>query len=94
MDKKVCNLINELINVLNDPEVNKNKNLVKILNEYKNKLENGSEYNLICAQLSNIISGCMLDNKLKAPKSILDLNTFIANGNNKYKGFMSIVNWF
>lgn len=94
MNKKYYALINEVINVLNDPEIKKDINLTKTLSEYKDKLEKGAEYNLTCAQLSNIISEYMLINKFKAPKSLLNLYTFIANGNNKYRGFISIINWF
>lgn len=92
--KKYTKLINELSNILNDSEVKEDVYLTQMLSKYKNKLEEGSEYNLICAQLSNFISEYLLKNKFKSPKSILNLYENLSSGNNKYKGMMSISGWF
>ncbi|MCX0360729.1 bacteriocin immunity protein [Clostridium perfringens] len=91
---KYYDLVNQLNIALNDSKIKENNDLIKILSEYKHKLETGAEYNLICAQLSKIISEYLLINKFKSPESILNLYKYLSKGNNKYMGMLSITNWF
>ena len=91
---KNYSLLNELKDVLNDPEVKNNQDLTNILIPFKIKLEHGEEYKLICTKLSNAITLYLNTNKFKAPKSVLDLYNNIANAANKYRGLPSFINWF
>lgn len=94
MRKKYLDLINHIENAIVDPEVKEEFELVKFLEDYKNKIEKGLEYNLACVKISNYISYYMLMKNFDVPSSIVDLQKLISAGGNKYRGFMSIMNWF
>lgn len=51
MNKKYDVFINKLQLTLDDSEVKENQELTTILMTYKNKLENGDEYNFVCTKL-------------------------------------------
>lgn len=87
-------LLNELKDVLNDPEVKNNQELTNIFIPFKIKLEHDEEYNLICTKLSSAITSYLITNHFKAPKSVLNLHSNIANAASKYKGLLSFINWF
>ncbi|PJI10579.1 bacteriocin immunity protein [Clostridium sp. CT7] len=94
MDEKTQLLLNELKDVLDDPEVKNNQELTNVLIPYKTKLEHGEEYKLTCTKLSGAITFYLDTNKLKAPKSVLNLYNNIAHAANKYRGILSFFNWF
>lgn len=91
---KSCLLLNELNDVLNDPEVKNNEELTNTLIPFKIKLENDEEYNFICEKLSKAITAYLLTNQFKAPKSVLNLHSNIANGAAKHRGLRSFITWF
>ncbi|WP_195971000.1 bacteriocin immunity protein [Clostridium thermobutyricum] len=93
MNKKYDVLINKLQLTLDDYEVKENQELTTILITYKNKLENGDEYNFVCTKLTNTITNYLLTHKFKAPKSVLDLYNSLENKTSKYRGLSAITNW-
>ncbi|GAA0748740.1 bacteriocin immunity protein [Clostridium oceanicum] len=94
MNKKYSNLIEKLQKTLEDPEVKSNEELNDTLTSYKNKLENGKEYRLVCTKLTNAITTYLRHNNFKAPKSVLDLYNGIAKGASEYRGIASFITWF
>lgn len=94
MNKKYCNLINELQKTLDDPKVKINQELTHILSVYKYKLENGEEYRLACTKLTNAITKYVRANHFKAPESVLNLYNHLANVASHYRGFPSFLTWF
>ncbi|AOR25022.1 bacteriocin immunity protein [Clostridium taeniosporum] len=94
MNKKYYNLINELQKTLDDPKVKNNQELTHILTSYKDKLENGEEYRLVCTKLTNDITTYVRYHNFKAPESVLKLYNDLANVAAQYRGFRSFITWF
>lgn len=94
MNEKYSNLIKELQKVLDDPKVKIDQELTNILTSYKNKLEDGGEYKLVCTKLTNAITAYVRANHFRAPKSVLDLYNNLANVASQYRGFSSFITWF
>lgn len=95
MSRKTVDLINGLTEVINDPEIRiTDLSLVRRLEFYRAQLRKGAEPNLVCAKLSGIITQYLVLHKFKASKSIIALDGLIESGNNKYRGYMSMANWF
>lgn len=94
MNKKYCELIDEIQKTLDDKEVKSNEELTKLLREYKEDLENGEEYKLTCTKLTNDITNYIRYNKFKAPESVLNLYNHLANVAAKYRGLSSFITWF
>ena len=94
MNKKYCELIDEIQKTLDDKEVKSNEELTKLLSEYKEDLENGEEYKLTCTKLTNDITRYIRYNKFKAPEAVLNLYNHLANVAAKYRGLSSFITWF
>lgn len=94
MNKKYCELIDEIQKTLDDKEVKSNEELTKLLREYKEDLENGEEYKLTCTKLTNDITSYIRYNKFKAPEAVLSLYNHLANVAAKYRGLSSFITWF
>ncbi|NFG42502.1 bacteriocin immunity protein [Clostridium botulinum] len=94
MNKKYYNLINELQKTLDDPKVKSNQDLTHMLTSYKDKLENGEEYRLVCTKLTNDISTYVRYHHFKAPESVLKLYNDLANVASQYRGIRSFITWF
>ncbi|AGX41984.1 bacteriocin immunity protein [Clostridium saccharobutylicum] len=94
MNKKYYDLINELQKILDDPKVKSDKELAHILTSYKDKLENGGEYKLVCTKLTNAIATYVRHNHFKAPESVLKLYNHLANVESQYRGLFSFITWF
>ncbi|MBN1068605.1 bacteriocin immunity protein [Clostridium sp. ZS1] len=94
MNKKYYSLIDELKKILDDPKVKSNEELTNLLTTYKDKLENGEEYKLVCTKLTNDISTYVRHNHFKAPESVLNLYNNLAKIASQYKGIGSFITWF
>lgn len=94
MNKKYCELIDEIQKTLDDTEVKSNEELTKLLTSYKEKLENGEEYRLVCTKLTNDITAYVRYNKFKAPEAVLNLYNHLANIASQYRGLSSFITWF
>ncbi|GAA0071082.1 hypothetical protein UT300003_26060 [Clostridium sardiniense] len=94
MNKKYYDLIKELQKTLDDPKVKINKELTHTLTVYKDNLENGEEYWLVCTKFTNAITEYVRANHFKAPESVLNLYNHLANVASQYRGFSSFITWF
>lgn len=94
MNKKYCELIDEIQKTLDDKEVKRSEELTKLLSGYKKALENGEEYNLACTKLTNDITSYVRYHNFKAPEAVLNLYNHLANVASKYRGIPSFITWF